>query len=121
MDQVGKGAAARTRYSVAVIELRRKLDRGLRHPLLGPLCLILLALMLVFTIVHGAHDQMHEAGELIVCVAFLLSAIVSLAMPVFRDVIVVAPRAPRGPPTGVFARHLPRPRSFSSQSVPLRL
>jgi hypothetical protein len=104
-----------------VIELRRKLDRGLRHPLLGPLCLILLALMLAFTVVHGAHDQMHDAGEMIVCVAFLLSAIVSLAMPRLRDVVVVALRAPRGPPAALFARPLPRLRSLASRSVPLRL
>ena len=104
-----------------MIELRRKLERGLRHPLLGPLCLVLLALMLAFTVMHGAHDQMHAAGELVICVAFLIGAIVSLAMPRLHHVTVSAPHASRGPPIASIPRSLPRPRSFASQSVPLRL
>jgi hypothetical protein len=108
-------------YPVFVIELRRKLDRGLRHPWLGPLCLILLVLMLVFTAVHGAHDQMHQAGELIVCVGFLLGAIVSVRIPRFRDVVTVAPPAPRGPPTSWLAPPLYAFPSFAARSVPLRL
>src|SRR6266496_3263259 len=60
-----------------VIALRRTIERGVRHPLLGPLCLILLALLLAFTVVHGAHDHIHE-GELVVCIAFLISAVASL-------------------------------------------
>ena len=104
-----------------MIELRRKLDRGLRHPLLGPLCLVLLALLLAFTVMHGAHDQMHDVGELIVCVALLIGAIVSLTMPRLRDVAVTARRAPRGPPVVSVARSLPRPSSYASHFVPLRL
>lgn len=104
-----------------MIELRRKLERGLRHPLLGPLCLVLLALMLAFTVMHGAHDQMHAAGELVVCVAFLIGAIVSLAMPRLRDVAVSGLPASRGSPIASIPTSLPRPRSFASQSVPLRL
>ena len=104
-----------------MIELRRRLERGLRHPLLGPLCLVLLALMLAFTVMHGAHDQMHAAGELIICVAFLIGAIVSLAIPLFRDETVSRLHASRGPPIASIPRSLPRPRPFASQSVPLRL
>ena len=104
-----------------MIELRRKLERGLRHPLLGPLCLLLLALLLAFTVMHGAHDQMHDAGELVVCVAFLLGAIVSLAMPRLFDGVVTAMRAPRGPPPALAPRSHPHPRSYASHSVPLRL
>lgn len=80
-----------------MIALRRTIERGVRHPLLGPLCLILLALLLVFTIVHGAHDQIHD-GELIVCIAFLLTALMSLVLPQLPSVRVIALRPSRAPP-----------------------
>ena len=105
----------------SVIELRRKLDCGLRHPLLGPFCLILLALILVFTVVHGAHDQMHDAGELMACVAFLLGAIVSLALPRPHDVGAEVLRTSRGPPAATRPRARPPSRTFASRSVPLRV
>lgn len=105
-----------------MIELRRRLERGLRHPLLGPLCLIVLALILAFTVMHGAHDQMQAAGELFACVAFLIGAIVSLSMPRLREATTIALRAPRGPPVSPVSEPLSgRTRSFASQSPSLRL
>lgn len=103
-----------------VIALRRKIERGVRHPVLGPLFLLLLALLLAFTVIHGAHDQIHE-GELIVCVAFLLGAIVSLVLPRLGDVVSIAPRAARGPPLLIRATRAPLARPFASAPVPLRL
>lgn len=104
-----------------MIALRRRIERGIRHPVLGPLCLVLLALLLAFMVIHGAHDQIHE-GELMVCVAFLISAIVSLVMPRLREVVAIAPRQARGPPPR--ARRVAQPvlaRCFASAPVPLRL
>jgi hypothetical protein len=104
-----------------VIALRRNIERGVRHPLLGPLCLVLLALLLTFTVIHGAHDQMHGGDALLVCVAFLIGAIVSLAFPRLRMVAVLIPRPARGPPARVRARRVPSPRPFAFASAPLRL
>ena len=58
-----------------MIALRRRLERGLRHPVLGPLCLLLLAILVAFTVLHGVHDQLHSSDDVIVCVAILVSAI----------------------------------------------
>ena len=105
--------------SRSVIALRRTIERGVRHPLLGPLCLILLALLLAFTVLHGAHDQLHESSDLIVCLAIVVVALGSLALaqlPVFRLVFVPGPRAPPSP-------SLP-PRRLSvlrAARIPLRL
>jgi hypothetical protein len=105
----------------SVIALRRIIERGVRHPVLGPLFFLLLALLLAFTVVHGAHDQIHE-GELIVCVAFLLGAIVSIVFPHLRDVVAPARRADRGPPRQLArASLIVLTRSFASAPVPLRL
>lgn len=104
-----------------MIALRRQIERGIRHPVLGPLCLVLFALLLAFMVIHGAHDQIHE-GELMICVAFLIGAIVSLALPRLRDVVVVALRGARGPPpSAVRAARPVFARSFASAPVPLRI
>jgi hypothetical protein len=80
-----------------VIALRRGIERGVRHPVFGPLCLILFALLLALTVAHGLHDQFHD-GELVACVAFVvIGAIVSLVLPPLaglRSTRLVACRAP---------------------------
>lgn len=104
--------------SPAVIALRRTIERGLRHPLLGPLCLVPLALLLVFTVAHGAHDQIHD-GELIVCVALLVSALVSLVLPRLPAVGIVARPPARAPPCT--RPEVPLRRTTALALAPLRL
>lgn len=104
-----------------MIALRRTIERGVRHPVLGPLFVLLLALLLVFTVIHGVHDQIHE-GELIVCFAFLVGAILSLALPRLRDVVAAAPRSARAPPLAPVRPVYSAPGcAFGPASVPLRV
>ena len=80
-----------------MIELRRKLEWGLRHPLLGPVCLVLLALLLAFTVVHGAHDQIESCCELVVCIAIVFTVLVCVRPPRARTPFSFV-QVPRGPP-----------------------
>ena len=80
-----------------MIELRRKLERGLRHPLLGPVCLLLLALLLAFTVVHGAHDQLESCCELVVCIAIVFIVLVCVRPARLRP-LFYSVQVPRGPP-----------------------
>src|SRR5262245_42983483 len=97
-----------------MIALRRKLQRAAQHPLLGPVVLLLLALLLVFTALHATHDQMHS-DDLIVCVAFVLLALSSLLRKppsIFRSIVQLESRGPPNPatPAAVSARlGTPRP------------
>ena len=115
------GAVPRERLGYGlVLALRRTINRGVRHPVFGPLCLILLALLVVFTVIHGAHDQIHE-GKLIVCVSFLISAIVSLVLPRLPLIRLVAVRSSRAPPFVLFDTSAPPGRLFGPAPAPLRL
>ena len=106
--------------SSPVIALRRTIEQGVRHPLLGPLCLILLALLLFFTVVHGAHDQIHE-GELVVCIAFLITVLVSLALPQLLVVRITATSSSRAPPVAAVRPRTASSHPFRAVPVPLRL
>lgn len=66
-----------------MIRLRQSLDAGLRHPLLGPLLLLALALLLSFLVLHSAE---HDLEQLLFTCAML--AAVALQ-------VVVAPRVYR--------------------------
>lgn len=95
------------------------IERGVKHPLLGPLCLILLALLLAFTVIHGAHDQLHESGDLVVCLAIVIALLLSFVvaeLPVLRVVFV---SGSRGPPR---RRVLPAavPPALRAAPIPLR-
>ena len=100
-----------------MIRLRRRIERGLEHPLLGPLLLLLLVVVMAFTALHAAGDQM-AGGELIVCVALVLMAIVTIIVPPSRPLLLSGLEPARGPPWA--------PRSFSGRApdstyTPLRL
>lgn len=103
-----------------MIALRRQIERGIRHPVLGPFCLLLLALLLAFTVIHATHDQIHS-HELVICVAFLLGALVSLALPRVRDVTASTTRVARGPPPRFSTARRVSAQPFISVSPPLRL
>lgn len=106
-----------------MLSLRHAIDRGRRHPLLGPLCLLLLLLLLVMTAMHGAHDQMHGngSGQLIVCVALLIGALVSLLSLSPRAPDSVFARTSRGPPSRPHVRAQFVHDSFFASPAPLRL
>ena len=102
-----------------MIALRRLIERGIRHPLLGPLCLILLALLLAFTVIHGAHDQIHQ-GELVVCIALLIAAVISIAVPRLQIVRLIAASVSRAPPSATLNPKTATTRPFRAAPVPLR-
>jgi hypothetical protein len=85
-----------------VIRLRRTLERGRKHPLLGPIVLILLVLLLAMVFLHAAHDDHGAAVE----TGFFCLAIVTMLGPVLVRVGRAEPRSvalpgfpTRGPPT----------------------
>lgn len=104
-----------------MIALRRTIERGVRHPLFGPLCLILLALLLVFTVIHGAHDQIHNETGLMVCLAIVITALLSLLVPRIVVARFVTPRASRAPPQQHRCVRVPVRPLLRSAPVPLRL
>lgn len=103
-----------------MIRLRQLIDRGRRHPLLGPLVILLLVLLIALTMLHEGHESVTgDVGVLCVGIALLLMTAVVLASvaPFMR--LVAAALAARGPPaylvdTAVFGRNPP-------SSLPLRL
>ena len=53
-----------------MIRLRRLLERGRAHPILGPVLLVFLVLLLAMVFVHAAHDGMEAATEVgVICFA----------------------------------------------------
>lgn len=88
--------------------------------MLGPVCLILLALLFALTVMHSAHDQIQQ-GELIVCIAFLISAIVLFVVPPLCFVRVVADLSSRAPPVPLRRPRNPIAGSLGNALIPLRL
>lgn len=104
-----------------MIALRRTIETGVRHPIFGPVCVILLAFLMVFTVMHGAHDQIHESvGELLVCIAIVLTAVIALLGCLPHVVRLAAVLMPRPPPCRP-PRASVHERSFMTASIPLRL
>ncbi|MCP9486260.1 MAG: hypothetical protein MSC30_10390 [Gaiellaceae bacterium MAG52_C11] len=62
-----------------MIRLRQSLERGLRHPLLGPFLLLLLGLVLAFMVFHAIEHGVE--GQLFMCVL--------LAAAVLRLVVII--------------------------------
>jgi hypothetical protein len=84
-----------------VIRLRHILERGRRHPILGPIVLVLLVLLLAMVFMHAAHDEHGTAVE----AGFFCLAIVTMLGPVavwiargVRRSIEVSVHRYRGPP-----------------------
>ena len=101
-----------------MIRLRAAIGRGLRHPVLGPLLVIVLAVMLVMLVFHTTHDQLHQAG-LLICAAVMLLVAAFLIPP--RRLTPVWRSRPnrRGPPA---RRCAPIASGFSEMAAfPLRL
>jgi glycerol uptake facilitator-like aquaporin len=107
-----------------MIRLRQTLDRGRRHPILGPLLVLLLVLLLAMTFLHAAHDS-HEIA--IDFGGFCLGMAVVLAMLVVGRITRSAPaftiavHDDRGPPHPRHARPaLIHAAAVRQIAVPLR-
>jgi hypothetical protein len=103
-----------------MIRLRSLLERGLTHPVLGPILLIVLVIVLAMVFLHFVEDS-HEAtsfGSACLALAAVLGSI--LLTPIVRTYrgAVTSVQTNRGPPTVAFAL---RPRFFSAHDPPLVL
>lgn len=97
------------------------IERGLRHPVLGPLVLLLLACFLALVIFHTTADGVAKSAPFL-CLMIIVALVVIL---VARPVRVLSPTrvpADRGPPGGVVGAPTTvfRPPCFESL-LPLRL
>ena len=103
-----------------MIRLRTLLERGLTHPVLGPVLLIVLVIVLVMVFFHFVEDS-HEATSFgsacLALAAFLGSLLLTPIVRVYREASASV-RSSRGPPTVSFTR---RPRLFSAHDPPLTL
>ena len=103
-----------------MIELRRRIDRWKRHPIIGPLIIILLVLVLAIIAIHESHENIAgTAGELCIGIALLLIALVA---PLIHRLVRATPsigRCDRAPPRDR-SQLVPRYRS-TSVPIPLRL
>ena len=104
-----------------VIRLRQSIEAGLRHPLLGPLLLLALAIVLVFVVFHTVE---HGVAGLLFSCAILAAASLRLVVVLgrtWRATTEPRPLVSRGPPSRslyvVPARGVPTGPSV----LPLRL
>lgn len=103
-----------------MIRLRREIERGLRHPLVGPLLLVFLAVLVVFIALHETSDSIAGHVALIcVAIAIVLLAAVSLAGVPHPATRSLGTNPPRGPPSAY--RRLSTPGTDTSDFHPLRL
>lgn len=103
-----------------MIALRRKIERWRRHPIIGPLLIVLLILVLAFVFLHESHEKIAaDLGELCVGIALL---VVALLLPAAVRIVAMAVVhcLRRGPPISfdLLAALLHR---FRSVPLPLRL
>jgi hypothetical protein len=102
-----------------MIRLRLRIERGMRHPVVGPLLVVLVALMLVFVGLHGSHDSHDLATELsAVCLGLvsLLGVLLLIRVGRAAPAPVMLVRMGRAPPVSMCSSVL-RPLIAS----PLRL
>lgn len=103
-----------------MLRLRHTIERGLRHPLVGPVLLVFLGLLLVFVVFHAVE---HGAlGDVLVCVAMAAFGLRLLllggpALFAQRQLGVAPERAPPIVQTGV---HGVTPALSPAFSSPLR-
>src|SRR6188474_3076144 len=103
-----------------MIRLRSLLERGLKHPVLGPVLLVALVIVLAMVFLHFVEDS-HEAssfGTACLALAAVLGSI--LLTPIIRTYRAVSTsvRSNRGPPVAFGSR---QPRLVSTHDPPLTL
>lgn len=103
-----------------MIRLREAIERGLRHPIAGPVLLLLLAVLVVFTAMHQTTET-SPGDAALACAALALALLTVVPLTVSRPVPTrpAATRQPRAPPVERRGRRAPPPRS--PDVVPLRL
>lgn len=106
-----------------MIRLRQSLERGRRHPLLGPILLLLLVLVLALTFLHVAQDGHEAAADLgAACLALVsfLGVLVAQRLRRSADGPRPALRAVRAPPLPGSRLRLAAVVPAASLSLPLR-
>jgi hypothetical protein len=100
-----------------MIRLRWLLERGLRHPVLGPVLLVAMVIILAMVFLHFAEDS-HEASFGTACLALAVFLGSILLRPIVRTYrsASTSVRSNRGPPTATFSR---RPRFVAAHDPPL--
>jgi hypothetical protein len=86
-----------------MIRLRSAIEDALGHRWLGPLIILTLAVLLVFVVLHTAHDEAHHDSLAFTCAAIAVLLTSLLVFPRRRILRVGLPRPlmRRGPPTGI--------------------
>lgn len=103
-----------------MIRLRRMLERGRAHPVLGPILLIVLVLLLAFVFLHLAQDAT-EVGAMCLALATVVGLLLIERLHRRMSEPLVAVRGDRGPPAVSDARMLqPAVVAVHSRSLPLR-
>ena len=93
-----------------MIKLRRFLERGVRHPVWGPLLLLLLVVLLALIAMHeGSESFATDLGELCVGIAITLTVMVFLPRGHVGARVTVTTAGVRGPPEGQPEQRRPRP------------
>ena len=105
-----------------MIRLRRTLERSWAHPVLGPILLIVVALLLAFLVVHAFHqDAIGAIGALCVAIVAVVGAALLELVPGRLARPVISARGDRGPPLAR-GKRFQRPIAFATgaRSLPLR-
>lgn len=103
-----------------LIGLRRYIESGLRHPVVGPLLLLLLAVLVVFMALHEMSEGLPgDAAMACVAIALVLMTVIPLTVSRPLTSRPAAKHPPRAPP--VQSRPLRRAEIITLDFVPLRL
>lgn len=91
-----------------MIELRRNIERGMRHRWLGPLFIILFCVLLALMFLHAMHDgNGTELGEFCLGITMMLGIVLLIRVRFKATLALVPVRIGRAPP----ARRLPMGRT----------
>lgn len=103
-----------------MIRLREGIQNAVSHPLLGPLVLVLLALLLAFVALHAVEDGL--AGALFACAFAAVAVLRIVARPVrtVAPAALVAATAGRAPPRRRFGHAIHHSPPAALLSTPLR-
>lgn len=107
----------------AVIELRRKIELAVAHPVLGPVVIVLLAVLLALVFIHVIQEDSGVAagiGAICFGIVTVLGAVLRERLRLETPVLVVmaCERGPPAVPAGASLR--PRSKQGSNLVLPLR-
>jgi hypothetical protein len=103
-----------------MMRLRSEIERGARHPIVGPLLIVLLAVLIAFTVMHEGNEATGgQIGELCVGIALTLLAIIAFRPPAVRAHVALSLVPSRAPPR--YQRTAPHSGFVLPGFLPLRL